>query len=154
MTDPTGTTFRTTLELGGKTATGLEVPPHVVATLGSSKRPAVRVTINGYTYRSTVASMGGRFLLPVSAEVRSAAGVHAGDEVEVRVELDTAPREVDVPPELAAALERAPEVKTAFDSLSYTKRKEMARSVADAKTPQTRDRRIAKAIEDVQAGLT
>ncbi len=82
--------FRAIIELAGKTATGIEVPAAVVTRLGSSKKPAVRVTINGYTYRSTVASMGGRFMLPISAEVREAASVAAKDKVDVDVELDTA----------------------------------------------------------------
>ena len=99
--------FRATVELGGKTATGIEVPEEVVAALGSHKRPPVRVTIGDYTYRSTVARMGGRFLLPVSAEVRAGAGVAAGDEVDVEVALDDAPREVTVPDDLAVALEAA-----------------------------------------------
>lgn len=108
--------FQATLELGGKTATGIEVPTEVVATLGSSKKPAVRVTIGEYTYRSTVATMGGRFMLPVSAEDRNAAGVSAGDMVEVDLALDTAPREVAVPPDFAEALDREPEAKRTFDS--------------------------------------
>ncbi|HSH80217.1 MAG TPA: DUF1905 domain-containing protein, partial [Herpetosiphonaceae bacterium] len=98
-------TFRAIVELGGKTATGISVPPEIVAALGSSKRPAVQLTINGHTYRSTVAPLGGAFMLPVSAEVRAAAGIAAGDEVEVDVELDTAPREVTVPPDFAEALD-------------------------------------------------
>jgi hypothetical protein len=89
--------FRATVELGGKTATGVEVPQDVVEGLRSGKRPAVRVTINGYTYRSSVGSMGGRFMLGISAEVRTGAGVQAGDEVDIDVELDTEPREVSVP---------------------------------------------------------
>ncbi|MEA2844373.1 MAG: hypothetical protein QOJ69_2044, partial [Actinomycetota bacterium] len=96
--------FRTTLELGGKTATGIRVPDEVVEGLGSGKRPPVRVTINGHTYRSTVAVMGGAFMVGVSAEERSKAGVAAGDEVDVDIELDTEPREVVVPPDFAAAL--------------------------------------------------
>jgi hypothetical protein len=97
--------FHATIELGGKTATGIEVPAEVVAALGSGKRPPVRVTINEYTYRSTVASMGGRFMLPVSAEVRGSAGISAGEEVDVDIELDTEPREVTVPPDFAGALD-------------------------------------------------
>src|SRR5205823_47702 len=75
--------FRATIELAGKTATGIEVPAAVVTKLGSSKKPAVRVTIKGYTYRSTIATMGGRFMLPISAQVREAAGVAARDKAEV-----------------------------------------------------------------------
>ena len=90
--------FRATIELAGKTATGVEVPAAVVTKLGSSRKPAVRVTIKGYTYRSTIATMGGRFMLPISAEVRQAAGVAAKDKVDVDVDLDTTPRVVTVPP--------------------------------------------------------
>ena len=98
--------FDATILLAGKSATGIPVPDAVVAQLGSGKRPAVVVTINGFSYRSTVASMRGEFMLPLSAERREAAGVAAGDEVEVELELDTAPRVVEVPVDLAAALER------------------------------------------------
>src|SRR5262245_33948587 len=94
--------FRTVVELGGRTATGFQVPPQVVDALGSGKRPAVTVTVGPHTYRSTVAPMGGAFYLPLSAENRTAAGVAAGDEIDVTVALDTAPRVVDVPPDLAA----------------------------------------------------
>lgn len=100
--------FRATVALSGKTATGIVVPDSVVAGLGSSRRPAVHATVNGYTFRSTVARMGGAFMLPVSAEVRAHAGVAAGDEVEVALRLDTEPRTVAVPPDLAAALDAEP----------------------------------------------
>ena len=96
--------FRATAELGGKTATGIEVPEDVVAALGSGNRPPVTVTIGGHTYRTTVAWMGGRFLIGLSAENRTAAGVAAGDEVDVEIELDAEPREVEVPADLAEAL--------------------------------------------------
>lgn len=90
--------FRAVIQLGGKTATGIPVPSEIVARLGPSKRPAVRVAINGHTYRSTVAPLGGAFMLPLSAEHRASAGVAAGDEVEVDLERDTAPREVACAP--------------------------------------------------------
>ena len=98
--------FRTKILQAGKTATGIEVPPKVVSGLGSSKRPAVKVTIKGYTYRSTVATMDGKFMVGVSAEVREAAGVAGGDTVDVDIELDTAPREVTVPDDFAKALKK------------------------------------------------
>src|SRR4051812_27524153 len=97
--------FRATLELGGKTATGIQVPDEIVAALGAGKRPAVRVTVNGHTYRSTVASMGGRNMVGVSAENRAGAGVAAGDVLDVAMELDTAPREVVEPADFTAALD-------------------------------------------------
>jgi len=107
---------------GGKTATGIQVPAKIVESLGSGKRPKVRVTINGYTYRSSVAPMGGRFMLGVSAEVRDRAGVAGGDMLDVEIELDTAPREVSVPPDFAAALKRDADAKRFFDGLSYSKK--------------------------------
>ncbi len=139
--------FRSTLELGGRTATGIPVPDQVVAGLGSHGRPPVTVTINGFRYRSTVARMGGRYLIPVSAEVRRGAGVEAGDEVDVDVELDDQPREVTVPDDLAAALAAEPSARAAFDALAYSHRKEHVRAVEDAKTAATRDRRIGKVVD-------
>jgi bacteriocin resistance YdeI/OmpD-like protein/uncharacterized protein DUF1905 len=138
--------FQSVIELGGKTATGFEVPPQVVADLDHGKRPPVRVTINGHTYRSTVASMGGRFLLPLSAPNREAAGVAAGDPVQVEVELDTAPREVEVPADLAAAIAADPAAQQAFDALSYSGKNGYAQQVEGAKTDATRQRRIAKSV--------
>lgn len=144
--------FRTTVELGGKTATGIRVPPEVVVALGSGKKPAVRVTINGYTYRSTIAVYGGEFLLPVSAEVRERAGVAAGDEIEVVVELDTEPREVVVPHDLAAALDADAAARQFFDSLSYSNKRRVVLGIEDAKTAETRQRRIVKSVEKLREG--
>lgn len=144
--------FRTTVELGGKTATGIRVPEDVVTALGAGKRPPVQVTIGGYTYRSTVAVMGGVFLLPVSAEVRERAGVAAGDEVDVDVELDTEPREVTVPPDFASALGADERARQFFDGLSYSNRRRIVLGIDDAKTPETRQRRIAAAVDRLRAG--
>lgn len=141
--------FRAVVELGGKTATGIEVPEEIVSGLGSHQRPAVRVTIGDYTYRSTIARMGGRFLVPVSAEVRAGAGVDAGDHVDVDVVLDDTPREVTVPDDLAAALDAVPGARARFDALSHTHRKEHVRAVEEAKAAATRERRIAKAVATV-----
>src|SRR5712691_3848626 len=113
--------FRATVELGGKTATGIEVPEDVVATLGSGNRPPVTVTIGGHTYRTTVARMGGRFLIPLSAENRTGAGVAAG---------------------LAAALAQDEEARARFDGLSYTHRKEWVRWIEEAKKAETRAVRL------------
>jgi hypothetical protein len=141
--------FRATIELGGKTATGIVVPDEVVEGLASGKRPAVKVTIKGYTYRTTVARMGGRYLVPLSAENRTGAGVEAGDEVDVRLDVDTEPRVVTVPDDFADAMD--PHVREVFDKMSYTHRKEWVRSVEDAKSPETRQRRIAKAVAAIRA---
>jgi hypothetical protein len=144
--------FRVTLELSGKTATGFQVPDDVVTALGKGKRPPVRVTINGYTYRSTVASMGGRFLVGVSAENRAGASVAAGDEVDVELELDTEPREVTVPDDLAAALDEEPEAKRFFDGLSYSKKQWFAIWVGQAKKAETRERRLGEAVTMLREG--
>lgn len=144
--------FSTTVLLGGKTATGLVVPDEVVEALGAGKRPAVTVTVGGHTYRSTVARMGGQYLLPLSAENRTAAGVAAGDRVEVDVELDTSPRTVDLPADLAAALDADPDVRSRFDALPYTHRKEHVRAVEEAKAEATRARRVDKVVAALQHG--
>ena len=143
--------FTTTLVLGGKMATGIEVPEEIVTTLGAGKRPAVRVTINGHIYRSTVAPMGGTFMLPVSAEVRAAAELSAGDEVDVTLELDTEPRAVNVPADLQVALASNQAASDQFASLSYSNQRRHVLSIKGAKTIETRQRRIAKAIEALVA---
>jgi hypothetical protein len=143
--------FRATLGLHGKTATGFEVPPKVVEQLGSTKRPPVQVTINGYTYRNTVAVMGGKYMVGVSAEHRKAARISAGDKLEIELVLDREPREVAVPADLARALKGDPDAKRRFDALSYSHRKEWVRSIEDAKTPETRQRRIDKAMSAMSA---
>lgn len=144
--------FRTTIELGGKTATGFRVPDEVVAGLGAGKRPAVHVTINGHTYRSAVAPYTGVFMLPLSAENREGAGVAAGDEVEVELELDTEPREVTVPPDFAEALHADVAAREFFNGLSYSNRRRIVLGIEDAKTAETRQRRIAKAIASLRQG--
>jgi Bacteriocin-protection, YdeI or OmpD-Associated/Domain of unknown function (DUF1905) len=146
--------FQSIVQLGGKTATGIPVPEEVVSDLGPSKRPPVRVTINGHTYRSTVASRGGEFVLPISAENREGAGVVAGDEVDVDIELDTEPREVAVPPDFAEALDRDEEARRSFDGLSYSQRQRHVLSIEGAKTSETRQRRIAKAVGELREGRT
>ena len=130
--------FRTTLEQAGKTATGFEVPSTVVEGLGAGKRPAVRVTINGFTYRNTIAS--------VSAENRAGAKVAGGDVIDVDIELDTAPRVVTVPKDFAAALNKEPKAKATFDGLSTSNKGWHVSSIEGAKTDETRQRRIAKSI--------
>jgi len=142
--------FESTVELGGKTATGIRVPDAVIEGLGSSKRPPVTITINGYTYRTTAVRMGGAFYVPLSAENREAAGVAAGDDVAVEIAHDTAPREVTVPDDLAAAMDDA--ARTAYDGLSFTHRKEWVRWVEEAKKPETRATRIEKTVSGLKAG--
>jgi hypothetical protein len=143
--------FTTTVELHGKTATGLEVPAEVLQALGGGKKPPVSVTIGGYTYRSTIGSMGGRSLIPLSAEHRTAAGVSAGDTVEVDVEVDDAPRVVEVPEDLATAL-AAEGLTDRFDALAFSHRKEHVRAVESAKAEPTRIRRVAAVVTALQQG--
>ncbi len=145
---------RAIIQLGGKTAMGIHVPAEVVASLGQSKRPAVRVTIRGHTYRSSVAPMGGVFMLPVSAEIRQYAGVAAGDEVDVDIDLDTEPREAPVPPDVTDALDRDADARRFFDGLSYSNKRRIVLSIEDAETADTRQRRIAKAVSMLREGRT
>ena len=142
-------TFKTKLLQAGKTATGIEFPPKIVEALGAGKRPPVRVTLNGYTYRSTVAVMGGKYMVGVSADVRAAAKVAGGDSITVSVELDSAPREVTVPVELQIALARNAKAKALFESLSYSKRRLYTLPIERAKTDETRQRNLAKAMDDL-----
>ena len=144
--------FETRIELGGKTATGFEVPEDVVTSLARGKRPPVTVRIGPHTYRSTVAVMDERFMLPLSAENREAAGVSAGEEVEVDVELDLAPREVEVPDDLADALDAEPAARRTFDALSHSNKGYHVLQVIGAKTDETRQRRIAKAVTVLREG--
>jgi hypothetical protein len=147
-----GMRFRTTLQLEGKTATGFRVPVDVVEAMGRGKRPPVTVTINGYTYRSTVAAYGDVFMLPLAAEHREAAGVQAWDEIDVEVELDEAPRDVAVPPDFAAALDADAAARRTFDALSNSNKKWHVLSVEGAKTDETRQRRIEKSITTLREG--
>jgi hypothetical protein len=146
------TAFRAKLALNGKTATGIRVPADVVESLGPSRRPAVEVTINGYSYRSTVAPRGGDFMLPVSAEHRDGAGIAAGDEVEVTLVLDDAPREVTVPADLAEALAAEAGARRFFEGLSYSRQQRYVLGIEGAKTAETRQRRIAKAVDALREG--
>jgi hypothetical protein len=131
---------------------GFEIPPEVVEGLGAGKRPPVLVTINGYTYRNTVAVYGGVYMVGVSAENRGQAKVKGGDEVDVDLELDTAPREVEVPPELQAALDADPAAKATFEKLSYSNKSWHALQVTGTNNPETRARRIEKNLAALRAG--
>jgi hypothetical protein len=144
--------FHATIEKAGKTATGIEVPEEVVSGLGGGKRPKVSVTIRGYTYRSSIAPMSGRFMLPVSAEVREGAGVAGGDEVDIDIEIDAEPREIEVPADLAEALDRDAAAKQVFNALSYSRKQRLVLPIEAAKTAETRQRRITKAVEALRDG--
>jgi hypothetical protein len=144
--------FHTTLLQSGKTAVGIQVPNEVVEALGAGKRPPVRVTINGYTYRNTIAVMGGVFMVGVSAENREKAQVAGGDEVDVDIELDTQPRELTLPPDFSVILDREPAARRFFDSLSRSRQQALVLPVVQAKTPETRQRRIDKALMALREG--
>jgi uncharacterized protein DUF1905/bacteriocin resistance YdeI/OmpD-like protein len=141
--------FRTKLLQAGKTATGLVVPAKVVDELDAGKRPKVAVTLNGYTYRSSIAVMNGKFMIGVSAEVRAKAGVAGGDEVDVELALDTAKREVSVPPELRKALDKNAKAKRAFEALSYSRQQRYTLPIEKGKTAETRQRNVDKAIAEL-----
>jgi hypothetical protein len=147
---PAGIRFRAKILQAGKTATGIQIPEDVIAKLGTSKKPAVRVTINRYSYRSTVAVVGGKFMVGVNAENREKAKVAGGDSVDVEIMLDTEPRDVAVPADLATVLIRSPKARQQFDGLSYSKRKAFVDGIEGAKTADTRQRRIEKAFADLK----
>ena len=138
--------FQTMLEASGRTATGFEVPPAVVEALGAGKHPKVTVTVNGFTYRSSIALMGGRYLIGVSADRRAAAGVQAGDPLDVELALDTAVRDVEVPEDLATALAAEPDAKAFWDGLSYSNKSWHVLQVTGAKKAETRDARVVKTV--------
>ena len=144
--------FRTTILQGDKTATGIQVPAEIVEALGKGKRPPVKVTINGFTYRNTIAVMDGDYMVGVSAENRAGAGVAGGDEVDVDIELDTAPREVAVPPDFAAALDAEPRARATYEGLSNSNKGWHVSAITGAKTDETRQRRIAKSVETLSQG--
>lgn len=143
--------FETTILQAKKTATGIEVPEAIVEKLGGGKRPAVYVTINGKTYRSSIAVMGGKYMIGVSAENRALTGVQGGDKVTVELSLDTAPREVILPKEFEAALKNNAAAKTAYEALSYSKKQAHVLPIQNAKTNETRQRNIDKAIAALTA---
>jgi len=144
--------FRTTILQSGKTATGIEVPPKVVDALGSGKRPAVKVTIQGYTYRSTIATVDGKFMVGVSAQVREEAGVAGGDTVDVDIDLDTEKREVAVPSDLAKAFTRSSAARKAFEGLSNSRKQRLTLPIENARKDATRKRNVEKALTMLDAG--
>jgi hypothetical protein len=140
--------FKTTiLEIGNNT--GIEVPEKILEELGSGKKPLVVVSLNKYTYRSAVAKMGDKFLISLSADNRKNANVKGGDELEVTLELDTAPRTVELPVELQKALDKNITAKANFEKLAPSKKKAIVVSIGEAKTDETRLRRVEKAIESL-----
>ncbi len=151
MTEQRSVTFETTLAASGNN-TGIEVPPELVEQLGAGRRPPVLVDLDGHAYRSTVAVMGGRYLVSVSAAVRQATGLAAGDPVRVTLTLADTPREVDVPADLAAALAADEQAGAFFATLSNSLQRYHVDTVNGAKTAETRQRRIEKAVALFRAG--
>jgi hypothetical protein len=143
--------FTTTIR-GSGNKTGIEVPEEVLAALDAGKRPPVVVTINGKSYRSSVAVMGGQNLISLSAANRDFVGAAAGDTVDVDVELDTQPRIVEVPEDLATAMAAEPAAQKFYATLSFSAQRRYVEPLDDAKTPETRSRRIAKVVADLKAG--
>lgn len=143
--------FETTMFQTGNN-TGIEVPPDVIEGLGAGRKPAVVVTVNGYEYRSTVAVMGGRYLIPFSSDKRAATGIGGGDAITVDLEVDTAPRTVELPADFAAALDEVPGAREAFERLAPSHQKAHVTAIEGAKAAETRARRIAKAVVTISAG--
>lgn len=139
--------FCSTLLTAGKTATGIKIPEDIIEKLGDGKRPLVKITINNFTYRSAVAVMGGAYMVGVSAENREAAKVKGGDKIDVTIELDTEERTVEVPAEFQKVLNKNAAAKKKFESLSNSKKKALTIPIANAKTDETRNRNIDKAMK-------
>ena len=140
--------FETTMAQTGNN-TGIEVPPEVVEALGAGRRPPVVVTVNGYEYRSTVAVMGGRFLIPFSSDKRAATGIGGGDAITVELEVDTAPRTVELPDDFAAALDAVPGAREAYERLAPSHKKAHVTAIEEAKAAETRQRRIDAAVAKI-----
>ena len=144
--------YTTGLRQNGKTATGIEVPPDVIDALGAGRRPALRVNVNGYAYRTTAGVMGGISMIPLNAEHRAAAGLQGGQAIEVALEVDTAPRTVSVPEDFGRALEADPDAKATFEGLSNSNKSWHVLSIEGAKSAETRQRRIEKSVVALHAG--
>ncbi len=141
--------IRVKIEGTGKSAAGMRIPDEVVAALSASRKPAVKATINGYTYRSSIASMGGEFWLGASNDVRAKAGVAAGDEVDLELEIDTEPRVLELPEDLAAALAANLKAKEAYEKLSYSNQRRHVEPIMAIKSAETRARRIKKFVQEL-----
>jgi hypothetical protein len=146
--------FRAQLQQRGPAAAVVLDETQVAAVGEGAKRFPVVATVNGYTWRTSVARMGGEFLVGLNREVREGAAVQAGDQAEVTIELDRMPREVQVPEALAAALAADPQAAASFEQMAFTHRKEYARWIAEAKRAETRQRRVAQALEMIRSGKT
>lgn len=151
MSDAKKVSFNTTiLQLGNNT--GINVPDEVVEKLGAGKKPPVIVTVNDYTYRNTIAVMGGKFMIGVSADIRSKTGIKGGDKVKVTLERDTKPREVEVPADFQRLLDKNSKARQFFETLSYSNKQRYVLPLGQARTEETRQRRMEKAINDLIEG--
>lgn len=137
--------FKTTLHQTGNN-TGIVVPDAIVEALGGGKKPALNVTVNGFAYRSSLATMGGKSMISFSSDKRAATGLKGGDKIEVTLELDDRPRVMEVPPDLQKALDKDKAAKAFFATLSYSNQRRHIDPINDAKTPETRARRIEKSV--------
>ena len=145
--------FKSTLKQAeGSTATGIVIPDDVLAALGAGKKPPVKMTVNGYAYRSTVATINGDYMVGFSADHRAASGIKGGDPIEVTIELDTEPRTVELPADFAAALKADKQAQATFDKLSNSLKGYHVTQVTGTKNPETRQRRIEKSIATLHAG--
>ena len=144
--------FKTTIKQSGKSATGIEIPDEVIQALGAGKKPPVSMTVNGYGYRSTVATVDGRFMVGFSSDHRAASGLKGGDVVEVDIEVDTKPRTVELPADFQAALDADAQAKATFAKLSNSLKGYHVSQVTGAKTDETRQRRIEKSIATLREG--
>jgi hypothetical protein len=144
--------LRTTIKQSGKTATGIEIPDEIIAALGAGKKPPVKMTVNGYEYRSTVATVDGRFMVGFNADHRAASGLEGGDAVDVEIELDTQPRTVEVPADFQAALDADAPAKATFERLSNSLKGYHVTQVTGSKTAETRQRRIEKSVATLHEG--
>ena len=151
MTDSKKLSFDTTvIQIGNNT--GISVPPGLVEKLGAGKKPPVNVTVNNFTYRNTIAAMGGKFMIGISADIRNKTGIRGGDNVKVTLALDTQPREVDVPADFQRLLNENPKAKQFFESLSYSSKQRYVLPIGEAKTEETRQKRMLKFINDLIEG--
>lgn len=140
----------TILQIGNNT--GICVPEEIVEQMDAGKKPPVNVTVNNFSYKSSIAVMNGKFMISVSAAIRSKTGIKGGDQVTVQLELDTQPREVTLPADFEEALDKNPEAKAFFKQLSYSNKQRYVLPIGQAKTEETRQRRIEKAIQDLSEG--
>lgn len=146
--------FDAELRLNGKTATGIPVPDSVIEGLGGGRRPRVSVSLNGYSFQTSLGTMSGQILIPVSAAVRSAAGIEAGDQLAVEIELATEPAQVAVPDDLRAALAAEPDAHAFFDGLTASQKRGYTDWIEQAKQPETRQRRVAQSLDALREHRT